>query len=145
MVPKRFQISLGIRPTLRNELEEMAQRENHTLGYVATLLLEWGYKQLKMAGATERLRQCGIPLADKEAQPIRATVKSPTDEPKRPMSPGVREDVWKGMKELAVGEDKNLAQVAELVLEWSMLQLRATGSTDRLLKHQVRPISRQIR
>lgn len=61
------------------------------------------------------------------------------------MSPGVREDVWKGMKEMAVGEDKNLAQVAELVLEWSVLRLRAAGSTDSLVKHQVRPISRQIR
>lgn len=145
IVPRRFQISVGIRPALRNELEEMAQRENHTLGYVATLLLEWGYKHLKMAGATERLRQCGIPLADKEAQPVRATVKPRTDEPKRPVSPGVREDVWKGIKKVAVGEDKNLAQVAEIVLEWSVLQLRAAGSTDRLLKHQVRPIFRQIR
>jgi hypothetical protein len=42
MVPERFQISLGIRPALRSELEEMAKRENHTLGNVATLLLEWG-------------------------------------------------------------------------------------------------------
>ena len=123
----------------------MAQRENHALGYVATLLLEWGYKHLKMVGATEQLRQYGILLPDKEAQPIWAPVVPPTGETKRPMSPGVREDVWKGMKEMAVNEDKNLAQIAEIVLESSVLQLRAAGSTDRLLKHQVRPISRQNR
>jgi hypothetical protein len=62
MVPQRFQISLRIEPALRTELEEMAKRENHTLGNVATLLLEWGYKQLKVAGTTERLLQCGIPF-----------------------------------------------------------------------------------
>jgi hypothetical protein len=145
MVPQRFQITLRIRPALWSELEEMAKRENHTLGSVATLLVEWGYKQLKAAGTTERLRQCRIPLADKEAQPIRATAKSGTDEPKRPMSPGVREEVWKGMKEMALNEDKRLSELAEFVLEWSALQLRAAGSTERLLKHQIRPISRQIR
>jgi len=145
MVPERFQISLRIEQALRNELEELAKRENLTLGNFATLLLEWGYKQLKMAGTTERLRQCGIPFADKETQPIWATAKSRTGEPKRPMTPGVREDVWKGMKEMALGEDKRLSQVAELVLEWSVLQLRAAGSTYRLLKYQIRPVSRQTR
>jgi hypothetical protein len=46
MAPQRFQISIRIEPALRNELEEMAKRENHTFGSVATSLLEWGYKQL---------------------------------------------------------------------------------------------------
>jgi hypothetical protein len=104
-----------------------------------------GYQQLKTAGTTERLRQFGIPFADKEAQPIRPAAQSRTGELKRPMNPGAREDVWKGMKEIAVNEDKRLSQLAELVLEWSALQLRAAGSTDRLLKHQIRPVSRQIR
>ena len=117
MAPQRFQITLRIGQTLRSRLEEMAKRENHTLGTVATLLLEWGYEQLKAAGTTERLRQCGIPFADREAQPIRATAKSGTDEPKRPMTPGVREDVWKGMKEIAINEDKRLSQLAEFVLD----------------------------
>jgi hypothetical protein len=125
VVPERFQISLGIRPALRSELEEMAKHENHTLGNVATLLLEWGYQQLKTAGTTERLRQFGISSADKEAQPIRPIAKSRTGEIKKPITPGVREDVWKGMKEIAVNEDKRLSQLAELVLEWSALQLRA--------------------
>lgn len=145
MVPERFQISLGVRPALRSELEEMAKHENHTLGNVATLLLEWGYQQLKTAGTTQRLRQFGIPFADKEAQPIGPTVKSRTGELKRPISPGVREEVWKGMKEIAVNEDKRLTQLAELVLEWSALQLRAVGSIDRLIKHEIRPVSRELR
>jgi hypothetical protein len=145
MVPQRFQISLRIGPVLRSELEEMAQRENHTLGNVASLLLEWGYEQLKAAGTTERLRQCGIPFSDDKAQSIRAKAKSRTDEPKRPMAPGVSGDVWKGMKEIAISEDKRLSQLAELVLEWSASQLRAAGSTDRLPTHQIRRVSRQIR
>jgi hypothetical protein len=145
MVPQRFQITLRVRLALRSELEEMAKRESKTLGSVATSLLEWGYEQLKTAGTAERLRQCRIPFSDDKAQPIRATAKSRTDEPKRPMSPGVREDVWKGMKEMALNEDKRLSQLAELVLEWSALQLSAAGSTHRLLKHQIRPVSHQVR
>lgn len=144
-VSQRFQISLGIRPALRSELEEMAKQENHTLGNVATLLLEWGYQQLKAAGTTERLRRCGIAFADNVAPPIRVAPKAITDAPKVPMSPGVREDVWKGMKEMACGEDKRLSKLAELVLEWGVLQLRAAGSTDRLLKHPIRPLSRPTR
>jgi hypothetical protein len=145
VLSQRFQISLRIGLALRSELEDMAKRESKTLGSVATLLLEWGYKQLKAAGTTDRLRQCGIPFGDKEAQPIRATGESINSEPKMPMSPGVREDVWKGMKEMALNEDKRLRQLAELVLEWGALQLRAAGSTDFLLKHQIRAVSRQIR
>jgi hypothetical protein len=143
--PQKFQISLRIGPALRSELEEMAKRESQTFGSVATLLLEWGYEQLKTAGTTERLRQCGIPSADKEAQPIRATAKSNTNGPKVPMAPGVREDVWKGIKEIALDEGKKLSQLGELLLEWSVLQLGAAGSTDRLLKGKIRPVSRQIR
>jgi hypothetical protein len=41
------------------------------------------------------------------------------------MAPGVREDIWKGMKEIALNEDKNLSKLAELLLEWSVLQLSA--------------------
>jgi hypothetical protein len=36
------------------------------------------------------------------------------------------------MKEIAPIEDKNLGQLAELLLEWSVLQLSEAGSTDRL-------------
>jgi hypothetical protein len=38
------------------------------------------------------------------------------------------------MKEIALREDKNLGQLGEFLLEWSVLQLRAAGSTDRLPK-----------
>ena len=50
MVPGRFQIGLRIQTELMIELEEIANRENKTLGIVTTLLLEWGYEQLKAAG-----------------------------------------------------------------------------------------------
>jgi hypothetical protein len=145
MVPERFQIGLRIRPALMIELEEIANRENKTLGIVTVLFLEWGYEQLKAAGTRERLRRCGIPFTEKEAQPIRATARSRVQEPKAPMAPGVRDEVWRRMKEIALREDKNLGQLAELLLQWSVLQLRAAGSTDRLPKHQLRPVSRQLR
>ena len=136
---RKLQISLRIGPALRTKLEEMAKRENRTFGNLATLLLEWGYEQLKAAGTTERLRERGLPFADKKAH------RSRRRGPKTPMAPGVREDVWKGIKGIALSEDKNLSQLAELLLEWSVLQLSAAGSTDRLPKHQIRPVSRQIR
>jgi hypothetical protein len=142
MWPQKLQISLRIGPELRVELEEIARRENRTLGNAATLLLEWGYEKLKAAGTIERLRQCGMPLGDKEAERIRAAGKSITHGPKVPMSPGVREDVWKGMKKIALKEDKTLSSLAVFLLEWSILQLSAAGSTDNLLKYQVRPDQR---
>ena len=40
MVPERFQIGLRIQAALVIELEEIANRENKTLGVVTTLLLE---------------------------------------------------------------------------------------------------------
>jgi hypothetical protein len=87
-------------------------------------------EQLKAAGATEQLRQCGIPFAEKQAQPMGATARPRRQKRKTPMAPGVREEVWKGMKKMTVREDKNLGQLAETVLEWSVLQLRAVGSID---------------
>jgi hypothetical protein len=145
MVPQRFQMSLRIGPALRSEIEAMAKREHHTFGRVATLLLEWGYEQLKAAGTTERLRQCGIAFRDDKAQPIRAMAESRADEPKMPIAPTIREEAWKGMKEIAIGEDKRLSELAGFVLEWSALQLSAIGSTDRLLNYRIRPLCRQDR
>jgi hypothetical protein len=71
---------------------EIAKRENRNLRNVATLLLECVHEQLK-AGTTDTLRQCGGPFNDQEAS------KSITH---RPKTPGVREDVWKGMKEITL-------------------------------------------
>lgn len=48
-------VTLRIRPALREELEVFASREQRTLGNVGTLLLEWGFEQLKAAGSIERL------------------------------------------------------------------------------------------
>jgi hypothetical protein len=41
-VPQRFQITLRIGLVLRNELQEMAEHENHTFGWVVILLLVTG-------------------------------------------------------------------------------------------------------
>jgi hypothetical protein len=143
---QKLQISLRIGPELRRELEEIARRENRTIGNAVTLLLEWGYEQLKAAGTTERLRQCGVPFADKAAERMRAAGKLTTHSPKVPLSPGVHEDIWKGMKDIALNEGKNLSKVAEALLEWSVLQLGAAGSADRLLTHKIgRPVPKRIR
>lgn len=48
-------LSLRVRQELRRELEEAAARERRTLGNLGELLLEWSYKQLKVAGSLDRL------------------------------------------------------------------------------------------
>lgn len=57
-------VSLRIRPALRIELEQFAAQEQRTLGNVGSLLLEWAFEQLKVAGSTESLRKCKIRLPD---------------------------------------------------------------------------------
>jgi hypothetical protein len=135
----KFQITLRIRPALKRELEEVARREKHTFGTLAALLLEWGYEQLTAVGATERLQPCGIPFSENKTQPVRTSEESFPQEPKPSVAPGVREDVWKGMKDFALREDKRLSRLAEVVLEWSALQLRVAGSMERLRKYKIRP------
>jgi hypothetical protein len=49
--------------------------------------------------------------------PLCYLIWSRTHEPKAPMAPGVRDDVRRGMKEIALREDENLGQLAELLLE----------------------------
>jgi hypothetical protein len=56
----RANITLRIRPALRDELLEFAAREKRSLGNLGTLLLEWGLKQLKLAKSTERLLKCRV-------------------------------------------------------------------------------------
>ena len=53
-------VTMRIRPALREELVEIAAREQRSLGNIGAILLEWGYEQLKAAGSTERLLQRGI-------------------------------------------------------------------------------------
>jgi type II secretory pathway component PulM len=57
-------VSLRIRPALRIELEQLAAREERTLGNIGSLLLEWAAKQLIIAGSTENLRKCKVYLPD---------------------------------------------------------------------------------
>jgi hypothetical protein len=53
-------VTMRIRPALRDELVEFAAREQRSLGNVGAILLEWGLKQLKTAGSTERLLKCKV-------------------------------------------------------------------------------------
>jgi hypothetical protein len=69
MVPQRFQITLRIGPGLEANSKKWLSARTIT-STVATLLLEWGYEQLKAAETTERLRRCGIAFAKKQALPI---------------------------------------------------------------------------
>ncbi|MBZ5539829.1 MAG: hypothetical protein LAN61_04825 [Acidobacteriia bacterium] len=55
-------LSLRVRQELRAGLEEFAEREKRVLGNLGVLLVEWGFEQLKVAGSTDRLLQCGIRL-----------------------------------------------------------------------------------
>jgi hypothetical protein len=56
----RANVTLRIRPALRDELLEFAAREKRSLGNLGALLLEWGLKQLKIAKSTERLLKCKV-------------------------------------------------------------------------------------
>jgi hypothetical protein len=112
-VARKLQISLRIGSPLRSTREEIARRENRNLGNVATLLLECGHEQLK-AGTTDTLRQCGSPFHDKEAS------KSITH---RPKTPGVREDVWKGIKKLLLAETKISARWRNFFLNGAICSL----------------------
>jgi hypothetical protein len=61
------------------------------------------------------------------------------DKLKVPMCLSVREIVWKGLKGVADREGEKLSQIAELLLEWGVIQLRTAGSTVRLLNFVLRP------
>ena len=64
----KVQLSLRVRLALREELEAIAAREHRKLGNLSELVLEWGYAQLKEAGNTERLLQCGLRLPEEPPQ-----------------------------------------------------------------------------
>lgn len=62
-------LSLRVNQALRVELEEFAAREKRALGNLGVLLVEWGFEQLKVAGSTDRLLQCGIRSAGTTPSP----------------------------------------------------------------------------
>jgi hypothetical protein len=51
----------------------------------------------------------------------------------------VRQALRAELEELAVRERRKLGNIAELILEWGFEQLKAAGSTERLLKYKIRP------
>jgi hypothetical protein len=65
----RANVTLRIRPALRDELLEFAAREKRSLGNLGALLLEWGLKQLNIAKSTERLLKCKVRPKARRAKP----------------------------------------------------------------------------
>lgn len=63
---------------------------------------------------------------------------------KAPLSLRVRQALRAEMEEFAARERRTLGNIGELLLEWSIEQLKAAGSTERLLKRRV-TVSRKRR
>lgn len=51
----------------------------------------------------------------------------------------VRQALRAELEEFAGRERRKLGNIAELILEWGFEQLKAAGSTERLLKYKIRP------
>ena len=51
----------------------------------------------------------------------------------------VRQALRADLEQFAARERRKLGNITELILEWAFEQLKAAGSTDRLLKYKIRP------
>jgi hypothetical protein len=51
-------------------LEEIGNHERRKAGKVSEMILEWGFKQLKEAGSTERLLECRLRLPEDLTEPL---------------------------------------------------------------------------
>jgi len=51
----------------------------------------------------------------------------------------VRQDLRTELEKFAVRERRKLGNIGEVLLEWAFEQLKAAGSTERLLKYKIRP------
>ncbi|MBZ5700458.1 MAG: hypothetical protein LAN84_01275 [Acidobacteriia bacterium] len=58
---------------------------------------------------------------------------------KAPLSLRVRQALRRELEEFAVRDRRTLGNLGELLVEWSFEQLKAAGSTERLLKYKIRP------
>jgi hypothetical protein len=56
---------------------------------------------------------------------------------KAPLSVRVRQDLRRELEDVAERERRKLGNVAEVLIEWAVLQLRVAGTIDRLLKVQL--------
>ena len=50
----------------------------------------------------------------------------------------VRQDLRTELEKFAVRERRKLGNIGEVLLEWAFEQLKAAGSTERLLKYKIR-------
>jgi len=57
---------------------------------------------------------------------------------KAQLSLRVRQQLRRDLEEFAERERRKLGNIGELLLEWSFEQLKAAGSTERLLKFAIR-------
>lgn len=51
----------------------------------------------------------------------------------------VRQALRAELEQYAARERRKLGNITELILEWAFEQLKAAGSTERLLKYKIRP------
>jgi len=51
----------------------------------------------------------------------------------------VRQALRADLEQFAARERRKLGNITELILEWAFEQLKAAGSTERLLKYKIRP------
>jgi hypothetical protein len=58
---------------------------------------------------------------------------------KAQLSLRVRQALRAELEEFAAREKRKLGNLGELILEWGFEQLKAAGSTERLLKNKTRP------
>lgn len=63
-------------------------------------------------------------------------------ESKAYLSMRVRRDLRDALQEIADREHRKVANLSEALMEWSLKQLEAAGSLERLLKWKVGPSSR---
>jgi hypothetical protein len=61
---------------------------------------------------------------------------------KAPLSLRVRQALRAELEKFAVQERRTLGNLGELIVEWAFEQLKAAGSTERLLKCKIRPSAR---
>jgi len=57
----------------------------------------------------------------------------------------VRQALRTELEQFAARERRKLGNITELILEWGFEQLKAAGSTERLLRFKIRPSSTQPR
>jgi hypothetical protein len=58
---------------------------------------------------------------------------------KAQISVRVRQALRTELEEFAAREKRKLGNIGEVILEWGFEQLKAAGSTERLLKYKIRP------